>query len=42
MKKFIEENNIVDKNILFIHTGSAPLFFDKINDVFGDENEIYK
>lgn len=37
MKKFIENNNIVGKNILFIHTGSAPLFFDKINEVFGDE-----
>ncbi|MBS5115783.1 MAG: pyridoxal-phosphate dependent enzyme [Erysipelotrichaceae bacterium] len=36
MKKFIEKNNIVGKNILFIHTGSTPLFFDKINEIFGD------
>lgn len=37
MKKFIVNNNIEEKNILFIHTGSAPLFFDKIKEVFGDE-----
>ena len=37
MKRFIVNNNIEGKNILFIHTGSAPLFFDKIKEVFGDE-----
>ena len=28
MKKYIEEENIWNKNILFIHTGGTPLFFD--------------
>lgn len=28
MKKYISKNNIVNKNILFIHTGGTPLFFD--------------
>jgi len=31
MKKYIIENNIKNSNILFIHTGSLPLFFDGIN-----------
>lgn len=31
MKKYIEDNGIVNKNILFIHTGGTPLFFDFIN-----------
>lgn len=30
MTKFIKENNIKDKNILFIHTGGSPLFFDNL------------
>lgn len=34
MKKYIKENNISKKNILFIHTGSCPLFFDKIDEIF--------
>lgn len=28
MKNYIEEKNIRNKNILFIHTGGTPLFFD--------------
>lgn len=40
MIKFIEKNNIKDKNILFIHTGSTPLFFDNIREVFSDEHNI--
>ena len=28
MKDYIRKNNLVDKNILFIHTGGTPLFFD--------------
>ena len=28
MCRYIEENRITDKNILFIHTGGTPLFFD--------------
>lgn len=30
MCQFVRENQIEDKNILFIHTGGTPLFFDKI------------
>lgn len=37
MVKYLDKNNIQDKNILFIHTGSLPLFFDKIK-VIGVEN----
>ncbi len=33
--KYIEENNIYGKRILFIHTGSAPLFFEKAEEIFG-------
>lgn len=36
MKKYIEKKDISNKNILFIHTGSSPLFFDKINEILGD------
>lgn len=28
MEKFLEKENIENKNILFIHTGGTPLFFD--------------
>lgn len=28
MVKYLEENKIRDKNILFLHTGGTPLFFD--------------
>ena len=31
MKKYILDNGIKDKNILFIHTGGTPLFFDDIS-----------
>lgn len=31
MKKYIKENNIYGKKILFIHTGGTPLFFDFLN-----------
>jgi D-cysteine desulfhydrase len=30
MKKYIDKHDIKDKNILFIHTGGTPLFFDDI------------
>lgn len=30
MRSFIEENKISNKNILFIHTGGTPLFFDTL------------
>lgn len=31
MEKYLLNNNIKEKNILFIHTGGTPLFFDFIN-----------
>lgn len=33
MKEYIKKNNITDKNILFIHTGGTPLFFDKLGEL---------
>ncbi len=30
MKEYINKNNITQKNILFIHTGGIPLFFDHL------------
>lgn len=30
MKEYIKKNQITDKNILFIHTGGTPLFFDDL------------
>lgn len=30
MTKYIEKNGIINKNILFIHTGGTPIFFDNI------------
>lgn len=31
MKKYIKQNDLKNKNILFIHTGGTPLFFDFLN-----------
>ena len=33
MKCYIEENNIMNKNILFINTGGTPLFFDDLEEM---------
>lgn len=33
MKKYITEEKISGKNILFIHTGGTPLFWENINDI---------
>lgn len=33
MKKYIEANGIKEKNILFIHTGGTPLFFDYLRGI---------
>ena len=30
MKKYLKEHQLTDKNILFIHTGGTPLFFDDL------------
>lgn len=35
MIDFIKKNGIADKNVLFIHTGGLPIFFDKFNEIFG-------
>jgi len=35
MIDFIKKNKITDKKILFIHTGGLPIFFDKMNEIFG-------
>ncbi|MDU5108318.1 pyridoxal-phosphate dependent enzyme, partial [Clostridium sp.] len=31
MNEYLNENNIRDKNILFIHTGGLPIFFDDLS-----------
>ncbi|MGN0399497.1 MAG: 1-aminocyclopropane-1-carboxylate deaminase/D-cysteine desulfhydrase [Blautia sp.] len=31
MEKYLEEHKITDKNILFLHTGGTPLFYDCLN-----------
>lgn len=33
MNKYLNDNNIRNKNILFIHTGGTPLFFDDLNSI---------
>ncbi|NLM60309.1 MAG: 1-aminocyclopropane-1-carboxylate deaminase, partial [Clostridium sp.] len=33
MKEYIKKNEIAEKNILFIHTGGTPLFFDDLGDI---------
>lgn len=33
MKEYIKKNQIMDKNILFIHTGGTPLFFDDLEEI---------
>ena len=44
MTRYLKENNIRNKNILFIHTGGVPLFFDNISLLTkeeADKNENY-
>ncbi|MGP4060973.1 1-aminocyclopropane-1-carboxylate deaminase/D-cysteine desulfhydrase [Halobacillus sp. H74] len=33
MKEYIKKNHINSKNILFIHTGGTPLFFDSLGEI---------
>ena len=33
MREYIRKNNITGKNILFIHTGGTPLFFDDLEEL---------
>ena len=33
MQEYIKKENITNKNILFINTGSSPLFFDDLGDI---------
>lgn len=33
MQEYIKKNKIIGKNILFIHTGGTPLFFDKLEEL---------
>ncbi|MBZ2174090.1 pyridoxal-phosphate dependent enzyme [Schnuerera sp. xch1] len=34
MKEYIKKHKITNKNILFIHTGGTPLFFDDLEEVY--------
>lgn len=36
MEQYIKENQIKGKNILFIHTGGTPLFFDDLEEIKND------
>ncbi len=36
MKEYIKKNKITDKNILFIHTGGTPLFFDDLEELMNE------
>jgi D-cysteine desulfhydrase len=36
MKEYIKKNRITDKNILFIHTGGTPLFFDSLGELVNE------
>jgi D-cysteine desulfhydrase len=36
MKEYIKKNDIKGKNILFIHTGGTPLFFDDLEEVINE------
>lgn len=38
MLKYLERNNIEGKNILFIHTGGLPLFFDRLSSAVNGKN----
>lgn len=33
MKEYIKKNKILEKNILFIHTGGTPIFFDNLKEL---------
>lgn len=39
MEKYLEEENIKGKNILFIHTGGTPLFFNNIDYLLEQKEE---
>lgn len=36
MREYLEDQNVRDKNILFIHTGGTPLFFDDLEEVISE------
>ena len=38
MMDYIEKQEIKNKNILFIHTGGTPLFFDDFGRLWNDEH----
>lgn len=39
MEEYIREHQIKGKNILFLHTGGAPLFFQEAEELLGEKNE---
>ena len=38
MTEYIKKENITGKNILFIHTGGTPLFFDVLKETKGERS----
>lgn len=41
MKDYIKKNRVSNKNILFIHTGGTPLFFDDLEELIHEERYKY-
>lgn len=37
MKEYLIEQKISGQRVLFLHTGGSPLFFDSIEEIFGEE-----
>ena len=35
MEAYLAREGISDKNVLFLHTGGMPLFFDAMQEIFG-------
>ena len=39
MREYLKENKIQEKNVLFLHTGGLPLFFEELPDICGDTEQ---
>ncbi len=39
MKEYLKSHEIIGKNVLFIHTGGTPLFFDELADLYPEKDK---
>ena len=39
MKEYLKTHQIRGKNVLFLHTGGAPLFFDELTDLYSGKGK---